>query len=276
VYIPANPAVGAFGDDVPPDQLGQNGLAGKYDAASDTSAETCEASPDIGRVALPPTLQTPDGNVYQISTNGQPGSAECPVGGSGGRQSPLVLDVDDTPLALTPPTEGVRFDILGTGTQSEISWLARPSSAMFLVYDKAHHIDLALTHAQAASIGIESLFGNNTVGPDGQRAPNGFEALKKLARPGDLRGTEPVIDARNPVFSELALWADENRNAVVEPGELRSLASQNVEALGLGYAAVHELIGPFGDGTEQRASFYRTNGTRGVTSDVWFMPRLAP
>jgi len=64
------------------------------------------------------------------------------------------------------------------------------------------------------------LFGSNTALPDGTAARNGFQALAPL---DDNR--DGVLDARDPAFNSLLLWADRDGDRASSPGELRPLAS---------------------------------------------------
>ena len=61
------------------------------------------------------------------------------------------------------------------------------------------------------------------MGPDGQKAVNGFEALKKYDSNGD-----GFIDASDPIFSQLVLWGDANVNGTTESGELHTLREMGI------------------------------------------------
>lgn len=60
------------------------------------------------------------------------------------------------------------------------------------------------------------LFGDATVLPGGRIATNGFEALAPLDDNGD-----GVVDARDPMFGRLLLWADRDGDRRSSPSELR-------------------------------------------------------
>jgi hypothetical protein len=64
------------------------------------------------------------------------------------------------------------------------------------------------------------LFGDATALSDGHTAPNGFAALAALDANGD-----GVLDARDPAFTSLLLWADRNGDRTSSPDELCPLAS---------------------------------------------------
>jgi hypothetical protein len=67
------------------------------------------------------------------------------------------------------------------------------------------------------------LFGSDTVLPDGSHADNGFTALSPLDRNHD-----GVLDAHDPAFASLVIWADRDGDRQSSPGELTSLASRVV------------------------------------------------
>ncbi len=77
--------------------------------------------------------------------------------------------------------------------------------------------------------GGHELFGNGT-DVAGHRARNGFAALAPLDHNGDGR-----VDAEDPAFFELVLWADRDGDRRSTPDELTPLADAGVRALPLAY-----------------------------------------
>lgn len=75
------------------------------------------------------------------------------------------------------------------------------------------------------------LFGSDTRLPDGRTAANGFAALAPLDANGDGR-----IDARDPAFASLVLWADRDFDQRSTPDELTP-ASDLVVAISLAYTS---------------------------------------
>lgn len=167
--------------------------------------------------------------------------------------SPLVVDVKGKAVKLSSPEQGVKFDIKGDGVKRQISWPVYNSSA-FIVLDR---------DGDGKISSVAELFGNNTVGPDGQTAANGFEALKKYDANGDLS-----LDAGDAVYDELKLWFDRNRNGETDAGELVSLRDAGLTAIDLDYAHGYE-VDKYGNQTRER-SVADFGGILRMVFDIWF------
>lgn len=202
----------------------------------------------------------PDVFVYngiplKIKTGGMPGSIECPAFTA--RKSPLVVDTRSEGIQLIPPDQGPRFDLSADGQPRRYSWPANPASVMFLVYDK---------NSNGLIENVNELFGDNTVGPDGQKSPNGFDALKK--HDADNNGR---IGEEDPVFQKLQLWSDANRNGLTESGELYSLADKNIRYFDLKYDSIDERIDFYGNSIGERSFVVTKNGQFIRVYDLWFV-----
>ena len=168
-------------------------------------------------------------------------------------KSPLVLDLGGHGVSFEAPRP--IFDVDGDGAKDRLAWVASEDTP-FLVRDRNHNgrID-----------GIDEMFGDGTrdrVG-GGHSSKNGFEALAQY----DFDGNG-VIDGKDPVFSELALWFDKNHDGVTDDGELEPLGRRRVSRIDLGYAAV-DLRASFGNRILQ-ASEATAAGTHVAVYDVWF------
>jgi len=134
-----------------------------------------------------------------------PGRDDQPSSDLCGENTPLVVAFDNQP---------VRFMTGGTfafqpGELAASDW---PTA-------KTPWIALDLDHDGSIQSGAE-LFGSSTVLPDGTTAHNGFFALAALDANRDGR-----IDASDPAFGSLLLWADRNGDQRSSPDELTALSN---------------------------------------------------
>jgi len=109
--------------------------------------------------------------------------------------------------------------------------------------------------------GGNELFGDGVAG-----ARNGYEALAQLDANGD-----GVIDANDPAFASLVLWADRDGDRRGEPDELTPLADL-VVAIPLAHTRdVHCTAR--GDCEGERGALVRRDGARGAVVDVYLPER---
>lgn len=126
--------------------------------------------------------------------------------------TPLVLAFEDQRVAYA---QGGRF-ALAPGDPVATDWPTAATPWLALDVDR----DGAITS------GAE-LFGSATLLPSGLRAHDGFEALAALDASGD-----GVIDAADPAFERLLVWADRDGDRRSTPAELTP-ASALVTSLSL-------------------------------------------
>jgi hypothetical protein len=146
--------------------------------------------------------------------------------GSGGcnPSSPILVDVAGKGFYLTNATDGVLFDISGSGNPIQMGWTARGAQNAFL----------ALPGADGLVHNGTQLFGNFTQQPDSPN-PNGFAALAvydQLPNGGNGNG---IIDSGDSIYSYLRLWIDENHDGIAQLEELHTLSSLGVESISLNY-----------------------------------------
>lgn len=123
---------------------------------------------------------------------------------------PLILDVDGEGFQLTDAPNGVETDMVVPGHRVRFGWPKQGSHNAFLWLDN-------------------HLFGNYTEQPPSDN-PNGFAALAVYDSNGD-----GVIDGKDPVYDNLRLWIDSNRDGIVQPQELFTLPSLGVYSIALKY-----------------------------------------
>jgi hypothetical protein len=139
--------------------------------------------------------------------------------------TPILISLEnDSSYDLTSAVDGVMFDIFADGRPVQTAWTSADSQVAFLTLDRNRNgtIDSSA-----------ELFGNHTLKRDGTMATNGFDALVDLD--GGFAVSDGVIDAHDPVYSDLRLWFDRNHNGISEPNELVSLSQAGVTAVFTGY-----------------------------------------
>ncbi|MGI8734809.1 MAG: hypothetical protein ACR2LM_16065 [Pyrinomonadaceae bacterium] len=137
--------------------------------------------------------------------------------------TPIVIDTLGNGLDLTSLADGVMFDIQGSGTQIQISWIQDDEAWLVLDRNGNGVIDS----------GAE-LFGNFTPQPVSNQA-NGFLALAEFDRTTQGGNGDGRLSREDAVFSSLRLWQDINHNALSEPDELHTLPAMGVAVIHLDY-----------------------------------------
>ncbi|MGE4130279.1 MAG: hypothetical protein AB7F86_01505 [Bdellovibrionales bacterium] len=193
--------------------------------------------------------------------------------------SPLFIDMRDTAeydqkSRLTAPDFGIHFDILGdypvapfvAHEKIRISWFNDPK-LMFI----------ALPNIQGRVDGINELFGDNTKGPDGDKADHGFAALAKWdgyvpagESPGYSRTPNGRIDAGDWVYSRLRLWSDKNYNGISEADELKPLSAYGITTLDLRFDASYREMDKYRNEIMFKSDAVQKDGNLKLIFDVWF------
>ena len=181
------------------------------------------------------------------------------------KASPLFVDLRSTkthhiPLRLTSPEDGIQYDILGeraqpsAHTKMQISWLTTRAIAF-----------LTLPNSKGEVNGINELFGDNTRGPDGKFAKNGFLALEKFDSSVDRQ-----INEQDEVFSELRLWVDANFDGKAQAYELFSMGEAGVEMIDLVYDPNFSEKDKYGNEVKYKSVVRMINGDYKLIFDLWF------
>jgi hypothetical protein len=211
--------------------------------------------------ALPRFYTFTDGCTYEVSNaDGSCGTADCPCLVYA-QVSPLVVSWKGEAVKFTEVGKGVEFDFGLGSNNSTRAWIANPSSSRFLVWDK--ELDGKITSSN-------ELFGDTTVGPDGSRAPNGFIALAKHDTDGNGQ-----IDKEDPIFSELFLWSDLNRDAKSNHSELKRLDELGVVSISLQSKAEVLFGDRFGNSSQATGSLQTKEGLKKDVYDIYFVPAHA-
>lgn len=180
------------------------------------------------------------------------------------KASPLVTLLGDSNsrIELTAPTAGVFFDILGLSsapvahTKKRISWFLNRDNNYFFI---------ALPNENGDVLGVDQLFGDNTLGPDGRLAANGYEALAKFDVDGD-----GLITAKDPVFHSLRLWNDRSLDGIAQPDELFTLTAKDVVTIDLNYDGSFQETDFYGNQTLMKSVVKTGDGKLHLLFDLWF------
>jgi hypothetical protein len=168
-------------------------------------------------------------------------------------KSPLVVDLGGKGVTFESPRP--IFDVDGDGLRDRVAWVASDNTP-FLVRDRNHNgrID-----------GIDEMFGDGTLDRNGtgRTSKNGFQALAQY----DFDGSG-VIDQNDPIFHELSLWFDRNRDGITDDGELVPLSARHLTQIALDYTPV-DVRGSFGNRILQKGEADTRDG-RVAVYDVWF------
>ncbi|MGE4130819.1 MAG: hypothetical protein AB7F86_04235 [Bdellovibrionales bacterium] len=181
------------------------------------------------------------------------------------KSSPLFVDLRTSgqSFELTSPEDGILFDIQGENakpvphTKKHIGWFKQSSMAM-----------LVLPNSQAEVAGINELFGNNTRGPDGEFATDGFAALAKYDDNADA-----TINSSDLVYNHLSLWIDRDLNGVAGPGELMSLAFLGIASIDLNYDPNFSETDRYGNEVKYKSVVTFSSGKMKLIYDLWFLTR---
>ena len=168
-------------------------------------------------------------------------------------RSPLVVDMDGDGVETVTAEGGVYFDHDANGFKENSGWVGQDDGILVRDINGNGIIDN----------GTE-LFGNNSVLSSGEKAVNGFEALKDLDDNND-----GIFDRNDKAWNEVKIWQDKNFNGLSDEGELLTLEQAGIAGINLDYDN-QENVDENGNAHKQTGTFIKTDGTNGTITDVWF------
>lgn len=182
--------------------------------------------------------------------------------------SPLIVSLNPTSvptkaIELTAPLDGILFDILGARSvpvphsPKQISWLKKGIQYYYFI----------TLPKQGEVNGIDELFGDNTRGTDGNFAANGYLALAKYDSNKDK-----MITQQDPVYKDLRLWRDDDRDGKAQPYELYSLEEMQVTKIDLTYDSRYKEVDQYGNETQMKSVVETKDGQLHLIFDLWFRP----
>jgi ribosomal silencing factor RsfS len=166
--------------------------------------------------------------------------------------SPIVIDLNGDGVHTRSIKDGVQFDLFATGQKTSTGWVDTTDGLLSLDRNGNGTIDS----------GAE-LFGTSTVLANGQKAANGYAALKELDTNGDGK-----IDSKDAAYGALRVWVDGNGDGVSQQGELRTLAALNIASVSVN--ADKATVKDNGNWIGLQSNVTHTDGSTAATGDVWF------
>ncbi|MBP6851901.1 MAG: hypothetical protein KA164_09890 [Rhodoferax sp.] len=167
--------------------------------------------------------------------------------------TPIILDLDGNGVQTLGIQAGVKFDLFADGNSVRTGWVSGGDG--LLVLDR---------NGDGQVKDGSELFGSSTTLANGQRAADGYAALRELDSNQD-----GVISQDDTAFADLRLWVDGNSDGVSASGELRTL-----ESLGVASINLQTTVGVQTDNGNLvglTSSYQSTDGSTHAAADVWFL-----
>jgi len=192
-------------------------------------------------IAVPEVPPIAGTRQYERSWNGpeikcaplsQQACTNCACDGTLCQQSPtcpIILDLNGDGIHTTGLGDPVRFWTDYEGAIESTAWTAPNTEEGFL------WIDLNEDHVAQVS----ELFGSRMTRPNGDRYPNGYEALSQYDRQEFGGDGDGRITSRDRVWSRLKLWVDRNHDGISQSTEISVPAAHGIIALNLNRARAY-------------------------------------
>jgi|GEM_PF-2830209 len=164
------------------------------------------------------------------------------------RVDPLALDLDGDGIETVSANAGITFDFDGDGLKTGTGWVKGDDG--LLVLDR---------NGNGAIDNGGELFGVDTVKSNGQKAANGFDALRDLDSNGD-----GAFDAQDTQYDNVRVWQDTNQDGVAQASELKTLAELDITAINLDSTASNQTSN--GNLISAVGSFVRSDGSEGTVN----------
>jgi len=149
------------------------------------------------------------------------------------RVDPLAIDLDGDGIETVGVGTAV-FDYDGDGVKTGTGWVKGDDGLLVLDRNQNGTIDTG-----------SELFGVDTVLANGEKAANGFAALRDLDSNADGK-----FDSADFMYNAVKVWQDKNQDGVSQAEELKTIAEHGVVSIDLNAQAIN-CIPP--DGNRQTA-----------------------
>jgi hypothetical protein len=167
--------------------------------------------------------------------------------------TPVILDLNGDGVKTLSVSAGVNFDLFATGKSVSTGWVSGNDG--LLVLDRNHDGQI--------NDGSE-LFGTSTLLANGQKAGDGYAALRELD--GNSDGAITSADA---AYAKLQVWVDANSDGVTQSGELKSLQDLGISSIST--LADVNLSKDNGNLVGLTSTYTTTDGATHAAADVWFV-----
>jgi len=169
-----------------------------------------------------------------------------------GSNTPLVLDLNGDGVRTLGINAGVQFDLNANGTKEHVGWVSSEDGLLAIDLNGNKTIDNG-----------SELFGDSTLMPNGQKATDGFQALRAFDSNND-----GVINSSDKIYAELKVWKDLNSNGITDDGELNSIEALGVESINLAATTVSKVDN--NNAINLTSTAVSKAGVSSEVSDVWF------
>lgn len=168
-------------------------------------------------------------------------------------ESPLVFDLIGKGISPIPLSQSSAwFDYDNDGVKDQVAWISNGNGFLALDRDKNGIIQ-----------NRSELFGNM------RGFTNGFADLSAF----DLN-LDGVIDDRDPIFTILRIWQDQNGDGESQSNELSSLVDLGIASISLQSTASGDYLN--GQFISHRSFFHWAGGRSGEIADVWLSYSKSP
>ena len=159
-------------------------------------------------------------------------------------RDPLIVDLGNGGIALRSMAEsGIFFDMDNDGLKEATGWITAEDG--FVAIDENGN-------------GIIDNVGE-LIGDPGQ---SGFAELATYDSNAD-----GVIDSADAIWSSLRIWRDLDEDGETDPGELQSLAANDIRSFGLSFTTVNFTASE--NLIHEQGAYEDTSGTQRLLVDVW-------
>jgi hypothetical protein len=169
-----------------------------------------------------------------------------------GLYTPIVLDMNGDGVSTLNISAGVQFDLHASGQKVKTGWVSSTDGLLVLDRNNDGTIDDG-----------SELFGDSTMLSNGEKAKDGYEALREL----DINN-DNLITKDDAEWDNLKVWVDKNSDGISQTGEMDTLDSLGIAKLNV--IADITSINDHGNRIGLVSSYSTVNGDSHEMADVWF------